>query len=475
MEVWNKLEGLYLKKSLANRLYLKKSLYSIHMEDVKDLRKHVDDFNKIILELKNIEIKIEEEDQVILLLSSLPKPYEHFVDTMLYGKQTLTMDEVKSSLMSKELQRKHVLKEESSGEGLMNIGRSSRDFKGKTKETGDVSVASDGYESSNVLLDAITESNKNWIMDSGFSFHMSPHRNWFHDFKEVEGGSVLLGNNKACKIMGVGNIKLKLDDGCERLFSSVRLAHVSERGLQELNKQGLLFNDFIGKLGFCEECVLEKSTRVKFKPSNMKSKSSWIIFIQICGGLQEYNLEEDQGCGALNQEVKCMIRKDVVFNEEGFPYKKEEKLIETSEATARNQDDVTKDQRDYQLTRDRPRRTIKAHVRLGYEDLLVYAFVAASDLDEVEPLDFEQTMNSREISKWLQAMKEEMNSLKENRTWSLIDKPKNQKLIGCEWIFNKKEGIFGFEGIRYKERLVAKGFTQREWVDFNEIFYHVVK
>lgn len=36
---WNRLEGLYLKKSLANRLYLKKSLYTIHMEESKDLRK----------------------------------------------------------------------------------------------------------------------------------------------------------------------------------------------------------------------------------------------------------------------------------------------------------------------------------------------------------------------------------------------------------------------------------------------------
>lgn len=61
------------------------------MEDSKDLRKHMDNFNRIILDLKNIVVKIQEEDHAIILLSSLPKNYEHIVDTMLYGKQTLTM------------------------------------------------------------------------------------------------------------------------------------------------------------------------------------------------------------------------------------------------------------------------------------------------------------------------------------------------------------------------------------------------
>lgn len=38
---WNRLAGLYLKKSLPNMLYLKKSLYVIHMEEGKYLRKHI--------------------------------------------------------------------------------------------------------------------------------------------------------------------------------------------------------------------------------------------------------------------------------------------------------------------------------------------------------------------------------------------------------------------------------------------------
>ena len=40
-----------------------------------------------------------------------------------------------------------------------------------------------------------------------------------------------------------------------------------------------------------------------------------------------------------------------------------------------------------------------------------------------------------------------------------MDKPYQQKLVGCKWIFKKKDGIAEVESARYKARLVAKGFT----------------
>lgn len=43
-------------------------------------------------------MKIDQEAQAILLLSSLPKAYEHFVDTMLYRNDTITIDEVRATL-----------------------------------------------------------------------------------------------------------------------------------------------------------------------------------------------------------------------------------------------------------------------------------------------------------------------------------------------------------------------------------------
>jgi hypothetical protein len=135
--LWEKLSEIYMKKSLANKLYLKKKLYTLRMDESKELRKHLDDYNKIILDLCNIGVKIDDEDQAIILLSSLPKNYEHFVDTILYGKDSLTMTEVKAALSSKEIQRKDDNKIESNGEGLFTRGRSTkREYKGNKNHHG---------------------------------------------------------------------------------------------------------------------------------------------------------------------------------------------------------------------------------------------------------------------------------------------------------------------------------------------------
>lgn len=64
------------------------------------------------------------------------------------------------------------------------------------------------------------------------------------------------------------------------------------------------------------------------------------------------------------------------------------------------------------------------------------------------------------------AMDDEIASLHKNNTWELVTKPRNKGIVGCRWMFRIKEGISTTEPRRFKARLVVKGYTQKEEVDF---------
>ncbi|PKA45690.1 Retrovirus-related Pol polyprotein from transposon TNT 1-94 [Apostasia shenzhenica] len=68
-----------------------------------------------------------------------------------------------------------------------------------------------------------------------------------------------------------------------------------------------------------------------------------------------------------------------------------------------------------------------------------------------------------------------MNSLQKNQNWELLALLKGKKTIGCKWVYKKKKTLSSREPEKYKTRLVAKGFSQKEGIDFNEIFSLVVK
>ena len=86
-----------------------------------------------------------------------------------------------------------------------------------------------------------------------------------------------------------------------------------------------------------------------------------------------------------------------------------------------------------------------------------------------DPTSFEEAMRSAHSSKWLEAMQDEMRSMITNGVWDLERIPKWVKIVGCKCVYktkyDSKENVE-----RFKAWLMAKGFTQREGIDFNETF-----
>ena len=91
-----------------------------------------------------------------------------------------------------------------------------------------------------------------------------------------------------------------------------------------------------------------------------------------------------------------------------------------------------------------------------------------------EPQTYAEALQSPNAEQWTAAMNEEMASLQENKTWSLEERPTDAQLISAKWVFKVKMDAQG-NVERFKARLVARGFMQREGIDFNEVYAPVSK
>lgn len=70
-------------------------------------------------------------------------------------------------------------------------------------------------------------------------------------------------------------------------------------------------------------------------------------------------------------------------------------------------------------------------------------------------------------------MREELQAFECNEAWELIDVPSDTSIVQSKWVLNKKFDVNN--KVRYRARLVAKGFSQRSGIDYEDTFSPVVK
>ncbi|KAH9678731.1 hypothetical protein KPL71_025836 [Citrus sinensis] len=309
--LWTKLKELFLKKSLAKRLSMKRKLYMFSMKDGTALKDHLDEFKKLIL--------------------------GHYI---------------KDCFEKKKLEK---LQKESNGKAAI--------------ASEDEGMSDDA----DVLIAAEKQSSGEWILDSGCSFHMCHNKNFFKTFDNIAGGKVLLGNNLACNVAGIGTINIRMFDGIER-------------DLKQIEENDMIIMKGIRRIWLY---VLVGSTIMTTITTSVSSDRTKL-----------WHMSSDF-------EKFCK-----------------------SKGIAR-----------HRTVRNTPQQN----------DLAERMNMTLIEKGKIE---------SRAVKGYFIRYPEGI---------------KGKTLVGCKWIFKLNEGVSGGEPVRYEAKLVAKGFIQKEEIDFNEVFSPVVK
>nr|GEU87808.1 zinc finger, CCHC-type [Tanacetum cinerariifolium] len=293
--------------------------------------------------------------------------------------------------------------------------------------------------------------------------------------------------------------KINLDSS---LLWHCRLGHISKKRIEKLQHDGLLNSIDIESLGKCVSCISGKMARKPYSHQvEMAKDLLGLIHTNVCG---PFKIMSRQG-------ASYFVTFTNDFSRYGYVYllKHKHEVFETFKVFQKEVENqlgktiksLRSDRRDLELIQeedtnpsidtslnheeddqeiDEPQSDINpirksSRTRRSPYRMCLYIDAEEHELGDLgEPANYKAALLDPEFKKWLDAMNVEMQSMKDNDVWVLVELPPNARTVRSKWLFKKKTDMDGAVNI-FKARLVAKGFTQTYGVDYEETFFSYVK
>ena len=208
----------------------------------------------------------------------------------------------------------------------------------------------------------------------------------------------------------------------------------------------------------------------------LDKKAEKMRFVGYCKNSKGYRLFDEK-------THKIIKRRDVIFNEVNFNLNtaetetvKRNKTVDLESEASSYEEEPEKSPEQLEEPRrsERQRRPPTRYGFSEYADTARVDHLAYNACQILEPKTIEEALAGKHAKEWKAAADSEYESLVENETWELVELPQDREAIGCKWVFKVKHTSDG-KVERFKGRLVAKGYSQKYGIDYDETFSPVVR
>nr|CAN80991.1 hypothetical protein VITISV_021529 [Vitis vinifera] len=259
------LSSMYEKSFANNKVHLMKKLFNLKMAENASIAQHLNEFNTITNQLSSVEIDFDDEIRALIVLASFPNSWEamRMAVSNSTGKEKLKYNDIRDLILAEEIRRRDAGETSGSGSALnletrsrgndrnSNQGRSKsrnsnrnrsksrsgqqvqywncgktghfiRQCKSPKKKNEDDSANVVTEEVQDALLLSVDSSLDDWVLDSGASFHTTPHREIMQNYVANDFGKVYLVYGSAMDVVGLGDVRILLPNGSIWLLEKVR-------------------------------------------------------------------------------------------------------------------------------------------------------------------------------------------------------------------------------------------------------------
>ncbi|KAG6387429.1 hypothetical protein SASPL_152616 [Salvia splendens] len=270
-----------------------------------------------------------------------------------------------------------------------------------------------------------------WVIDTGASLHVTSKKEFFTSYTSGDFGVLKMGNDGLVKVVGTGDVCLITNNGTKFTLRDVRHApdirlnlisagKLDDEGFSSTSSTNVNVteNDSSTELWHRRLSHIRKQRRVSFKrhPPSRKSELLELVHSDVCGPLKAEKKDPKESSnltdmdhvslGHLPDPVQDHVQDDIVDDQQAPPTVPLRRSI-----------------------RDR-----RSNIKYTSEEYVLLT-------DGGEPECYDEAMENECKDKWVEAMKDELQSLYDNHTFELVKLPKGKRALKNRWVYSSVRGF----------------------------------